>query len=243
MLDQKRYARPPITEAVIELKFSDNLGPREMERLRDRFKYEFVTVEDRSFIEFSIHAENVSHNASPAGYKMTARNAVDVILINSNSLCTVRLAPYETWENLLAAARSNFVLFTKILGHKQVVRIGVRFLNRFDIPNRLIQGIDITEFLMLGIALPDVVGKSIGPYSLAVNTVHDATGAKLLIQSAIVPPALIDHTSITLDTDAFWDSDIPQRTEDMWEKTATLRIAKNAVFENSITDKLRELFK
>jgi uncharacterized protein (TIGR04255 family) len=76
-----------------------------------------------------------------------------------------------------------------------------------------------------------------------VGAIHVETGAKLTIQSGVLQtPALIDHTSFTLDTDAYWDADIPQRIEDMWSKADILRDAKNSVFENSITDKVRALF-
>ena len=243
MPDQKRYVRPPITEAVIELRFGETLSARDMERAQEKFKRQFVTVEERMNVELSIQGQKVTHTASPAGYKLTAKNAADVILITPNTLCTVRLAPYESWDALIELAKEHFDILVKVLGRKSVVRIGARFLNRFDVPNHLIVGADISEFLLLGISLPDSIGKTVGPYSLAVNTVHDNTGAKLLVQSAITVPALIDHTSITLDTDAFWDFDIPQRIDDMWAKAEALRAAKNSVFENSITDKLRELFK
>jgi uncharacterized protein (TIGR04255 family) len=242
MPDQKRYARPPITEAVIELKFNETLDTREMERVREKFKSTFVTVEERKDIEVSFDADKIFHKATPAGFKMTARNAVDVVMINTTSLGTIRLAPYESWDDLIKAAIENFSQFTKVLGRKKIVRIGARFVNRFDIPNAMMQGQKINELLRLGISLSDEISEVIGPYSLVVNAADRRTGAKLLIQSAVTTPALIDHTSITLDTDAYLDTDIPQRLDEMWERVAILRDAKNSVFENSITDKLRELF-
>lgn len=173
MTDKKHYARPPITEAIIELRFSENLSAREMERAKEKFKSQFVTVEEKKNVEFSIHGEKVTHTTSPAGYKLTAKNAVDVILINPNGFSTARLAPYESWDVLIASTKENFAQFTKIIGRKNLARIGARFRNRFDIPNDQITGVDINEFLLLGISLPDVISKTIGPYSLAVNAVHD----------------------------------------------------------------------
>ena len=240
---QKQYTRPPITEAVIELRFGETLSLRDLDRVQQKFKRQFPTVEEQKRIEFSVEDNKVTHNATPAGYKMTAESAVDVLLVNPNSLCTVRLAPYEGWDVLVGSAADHFALFTRVVGRKNMIRVGTRFINRFDIPNELIKGVDLTEFLLFGIALPLGIGKTIGPYSLAANTVHDQTGVKLLVQSAVVAPALLDHTSITLDTDAFLDSDIPQKLDEMWAAVARLRVAKNAVFESSITEKLRELFK
>jgi uncharacterized protein (TIGR04255 family) len=242
-MEQKRYARPPITEAVIELRFEDSLTLRDMERVRDRFKSEFPTVESRQNIQVSIDKGKIQHKSSPAGFKMTAKNAVDLVLITPDFFITSRLAPYETWNHLLEHAKSNFEMFTKVLGRKIVKRIGTRFVNRIDIPNSILKGRPLNEFILLGISLSAEIATDIGGFSIVVNTVQRDTGAKLTIRSSLVDPALIDHTSITLDTDAYWDTDIPMRIDEMWAKTDMLRIAKNSVFENSMTDKTRELFK
>jgi uncharacterized protein (TIGR04255 family) len=243
MPDPRRYPRPPITEAVIELRFEGALSAREMTRARDKFKREFPTIEERKTVEIQILPSDVKHIATPAGFKMTAKNAVDVFLINPSTVGTSRLAPYETWEALIQQARENFDVFTKLLGRKKITRIGARYLNRFDIPNKMIVGRELTEFLRLGISVPNEIAKVTGAFSLAINAFEVSTGSKLLIQSAIVPPALLDHTSITLDVDAFLDEEIPQRIDEMWDKASVLRTAKNSVFEHSITDKLRELFR
>ena len=68
-----QYPRPPITEAVIELRFEDTVGQRELERLRDRFKSQFGTVEELQTIEVSIKGTKVNQKSDPAGYKMTAK--------------------------------------------------------------------------------------------------------------------------------------------------------------------------
>jgi uncharacterized protein (TIGR04255 family) len=104
-------------------------------------------------------------------------------------------------------------------------------------------GQELTEFLRLGISIPNEIAAVTGSFSLAINAIEINTSAKLLIQSAVLPPALLDHASISLDIDAFLDTEIPQRIDEMWERTAILRKAKNSAFEQSITDKLRELFR
>jgi uncharacterized protein (TIGR04255 family) len=238
-----QYPRPPITEAVIELRFEDMVGHRELERLRDRFKSQFGTVEELQTIEVSIEGTKVNQKSEPAGFKMTARNAVDVLMINPNSIATVRFAPYENWETFVGRAKENFETFTKVAGRHKIKRIGTRFLNRIDVPNSIIQGQDLTEFLRIGVSFDNKIAKVVQGFSVVLNAIHNETGAKLTIQSAITPPALLEHTSITLDIDAYWDTDIPLRIDEIWAKTDILRTAKNAVFEISITDRVRELFK
>ncbi len=242
MASKRHYDRPPIVEAVIDLKFDGVLPDRELRRLRDRFKSGFPSIEEKKNIRVEVGAQGVSTNETPAGFKMTAKNAVDVVLINEDSFGTVRLAPYNRWESLIANAKVNFELFTKVVGRKKVVRLGVRFVNRLDIPKAKIVGRPLAEFIKLGITLPEGIARQTGGHSLAVNLVEASTGAKVLLQSGEILPALLDHTSFTLDIDASWDSDISNRIDEMWDSVELLRSAKNACFESCITDELRGLF-
>jgi uncharacterized protein (TIGR04255 family) len=130
-----------------------------------------------------------------------------------------------------------------VVGKKKVNRIGTRFINRIDIPNHVLEGRKVPELFRTNITIAPEIGGDVDNFAFSLNTVHKATGAKLTIQSAIVqPPALLEHTSVALDTDAFWDTEIPLRVDEMWAKADVLQDAKNEVFESSITDRLRELF-
>ena len=193
-------------------------------------------------VEVRFEAGNLQQTATPSGYKMTAKSAVDVVLVSPSTLLTSRLAPYESWEVLLDSAKENFEKLTKLLGRQKVIRIGARFINRIDIPNNMLKQYQLHDFLRLRVPLDTDLTEDTGSYSIAVNAVHRETGVKLLVQTATVNPVLLDCTSVMLDIDAFLDSQIPQRFEDMWAKTELLRVAKNSIFEASITDKARELF-
>ena len=240
--ERKHYSRAPLMEAVIELRFAAVLSQRDMERLRGRFKSKYISVEEMQTIEVLFEGGKFQSKASPGGYKMTAKSAADVVVVNPYTLGTSRLAPYEGWDPLTEAAKVNFDTFTKTLGRQKVARIGARFVNRIDIPNSILKDQNLTDFVRLGVTLNTEVAQETGSYSVAVNAVHRETKAKLLIQSATILPVLLDHTSVTLDIDAFWDDDVPQKIEDVWAKFDLLRIAKNAIFETSVTDKARALF-
>jgi uncharacterized protein (TIGR04255 family) len=243
MAEKRHYPRPPITEAVLELRFDEALSQRDMDRIRDRFKSGYPTIEQLQEIEFTLEGTKLSQRLVAAGFKMTDQGAVNVLMLKALSFGTVRLAPYEQWDQLSGTARLNWDVFTRVVGRKVVKRIGCRFINRIDIPNKMFNGRRLADLFRTRISLAMEIDGATGPFSFSINVIHRGTGAKLLIQSAVVhPPALLDHTSVTLDTDAYWDSDIPLRVEDMWSKADILRDAKNDVFENSITDDLRGLF-
>lgn len=243
--ENRRYARPPIIEAVIELRFEGILSPRDMERVRDRFKQRYSTIEQIQLVELMFDpTANNAPKVVNAGFKMTDKNAVDMLMVQPVSVGTIRLAPYETWDNLKGRAEENWELFEKVLNtKKKVVRIGARFINRIDIPTDFLASKDLSEFFPTHIQFGADITRSLGNFTFRAAAVHSGTGAKLTIQSAILEqPALLEHTSISLDIDAYWDTDIPQRIDELWAKADKLREAKNAVFENSISDHVRKLF-
>jgi uncharacterized protein (TIGR04255 family) len=243
MAESRHYTRPPIAEAVLELRFDDLLSSRDLERLRDRFKSTYATIEQIQEIDVLFEGSQVQPKVREAGFKMTDRNAVDVIMVRPISFGTIRLAPYENWEQLSGRAKENWDLFTKVVGRKKVNRIGTRFINRIDIPNQLLSGRNVPDLFRTIVKVAPEIGSAVFNFAFSVNMIHKATGAILTIQSTIVqPPALLEHTSVAFDTDAFWEGEMPLRVDEMWAKADILRDVKNDVFENSISDKLRELF-
>jgi uncharacterized protein (TIGR04255 family) len=246
MAESRHYARPPITEAVIELRFEGVLSARDMERVRDRFKSRYTTIEQIQMLEVMFgEAGTAAPKLVAAGFKMTDKNAVNILMLKPVSFGTIRLAPYETWDKLISRAKENWELFEKALNtKKRVVRIGARFINRIDIPTALFSSMSIEEFFPTHIRLGTDIASDMGNFSFQVAALHAGTGVKLTIQSGVLEQAaLLEHTSISLDTDAYWDVDIPLRIDDMWARADKLREAKNSVFENSISDRLRDLFK
>src|SRR5262245_30243915 len=126
----RRYRRPPIVEANFEIRFQEALSSREMERLRDRYKRTHPVIEEQRQISIELQKQKAITGA-PAliGYKLTASNASDVVLIQQNILGSSRLAPYEGWDSFIEEARQNFEIFSKIAGRRQIIRVGARFVN------------------------------------------------------------------------------------------------------------------
>lgn len=240
----KPYPRPPITEAVIELRFKERFAVRDMERMRDQFKREFPRVEATYDVKVNVVADgNAAAAAEQSGFRLTSTDAKSLVLLFARNIVTSRLAPYLGWDQLFGKTLENFAVVTKIVGRPPLDRLGVRFINRIDLPSKMIEGRDPAELFNVGVALPKDLGSSLGQYSMSARIVEKETGCKLRIQSSIVAPALIDHVSISLDIDAYLEGDIPMRPEEIWAELAKLRQAKNRVFESCITGQVRELFR
>ncbi len=238
-----KYARPPIAESAFELRFGSPFSLREIERLRDRLKRHYPAVDEQKQVDVRIEPTGVVTDSRLVGYKMTAANGCDIVLVNLSALGTVRLAPYDSWEQRIIAAQTNYEIMTKIVSRADIVRLGARYINRIDLPKSTGSEMSSVSFLRLGVAIPRELSTTVGPYSLSASFKESSTGVNILIQSAIVqPPPLIDQVSLLLDIDASIELDIPARIDDVWSLSDKLRQAKNKVFEACVTDDARKLF-
>lgn len=219
------------------------MSVRDMERLRDAFKKDFPTIQERLRVEVKVEGKKVNPTFSPDGYQLNAGNGTDAILIGSSSFTTVRLPPYPSWEEFSRLAKSNFDTYLSVLGRPIVTRIATRFINRIDIPSSEIVGKNIDDFFLFGARVPDGVVIDVSQFSTSASVREAKTGFAANISCGTQKSALIDCESFLLDVDVYSASNIPLKIEALWEKVDQLRIAKNNLFECAISDKVREFFK
>jgi len=241
MADLQRYRKPPITEAVIDFGFSP-VSENDLQRISQRFKSRYSKIEGVLKLDVNINNGVASAKASPNGFKMTAANGCDVIMFDRQHFGTIRLAPYEGWESLITDCKNNFASLEKIINRTTVNRIGVRYVNRIDVPLAMAESRPIYDFLITSFQLPPNLGGPLSEYTCAATFTLPKSDLKCRFQSAIVPSILIDHRSITLDLDVFLDANIPIKRDDFWEKLEDIRDKKNQLFESSITPLARGLF-
>jgi uncharacterized protein (TIGR04255 family) len=100
------------------LKFASagTFSVKELTRLRDRFKSQYPAIDEIRTWQFVIGNEGSTTPSVLQGFKLTASNAVDVLLINLQSFGTARLAPYPGWEYLIDLSQRNFEGLVKVVG-------------------------------------------------------------------------------------------------------------------------------
>ena len=176
-------------------------------------------------------------------HKLTSKDQADVVQIKTNAMVCSRLAPYTGWENFEPRARENWEIWRKTAKHTKIKRIGVRYINRIDIPARKGDIIDIEDYLTIVPKYPEPhLLTSFTKYTMQIKGPFSIEGFNLNINTNVVKPPLIDHFSIILDLDLSPQGDMPQRNDKVWEMINQMREYKNNAFEMCITDKARELF-
>ena len=248
-----QYARPPITEAIIELRFDPDISQDALAKFVRDVQGQYPTAKQsyEVTVELNIPASGAEPAVTPkksfAGYKITSQDEADLILLAADRIATVRLAPYCGWEQFLEIAQNNYAILKKICGYRKIVRVATRYVNRIDIPFSgsesvdASKSIDTTKYLLLEPRIPKIIPNVSLFASQFVGYVPEIDG-KVLVNAATVSSPLIDHVSLLLDIDLFKDQNIPQKDDELWKLLATLRNQKNTLFEAFVTDQARELF-
>jgi uncharacterized protein (TIGR04255 family) len=242
-----RYARPPIIEAVIEVRFASEIAQPAMERFNRTIRREYPLAE--AGYEVSVQLEVGQPSAAPraisaqkfANFKLTDRDGTDLILLGAAQLASIRLAPYCGWETFLTAFKRNYATLRKITGHRHLARVATRYVNRIDVPRREGDKVRSTDYVLIEPRSTTEIVEITGFASRVVGVVPSIDGQVIVNAGTVISP-LIDHVSFLLDIDLYKDKDLPTKDEEVWDLLRNLRQHKNILFEAFITDRARELF-
>ena len=232
------YKRPPITEAVIDIQFTVPVSDSDVSRLQRRLAKTYPLVENRLTWNVAFGPGTLQVNQAPAGVKLSTRDGLDIVIIYQHGISNSRLAPYNNWDTFRQRAYRVYTVCMKILGYHAAKRLGVRYINRLDIPSKHIQ---LNDWVRLAISLPAELPPALTNFGMHTSLMLP-NGVHLNLHSATVDFPLLDHSSLLLDIDVYVEASIPNIPADLWALIDTLRTCKNSVFESCITDRARELF-
>lgn len=239
-----RYARAPITEAVIELRFAKPFEKSVVEKAGRRLREEYVYLDNEQVVQLkvAIAAQKSEVASSWAGVKLSSSDRADSIFFRQTSFVCSRLAPYTGWDDFFGRTVRGWQVWRKAAGPTLLSRIGVRYVNRIDIPLNEQRLVRIEDYLNVVAKSPDDLGQALTSYTMQVVRPLGVEDCVLALNSGTVEPALIGFVSLALDLDVFREVDLPQRDEDLWDLLNRIRVHKNRIFESCITDQTRALF-
>lgn len=233
------YRKPPITESVVEFRISDQISFETIKKQANKFKRNYT--QESQTIEFKgeMSEKGFSGRQEPIGLRFATKDELEILLINKGNIVVSQLAPYPGWEIFSKRILRDFEMFSTVFGRRKLSRIGVRYINRLDIP---LETITVEDYLNVTPRIP-AFGQKVGR-SFALQSTQDLEDGRfgVTIQSATVDSPVPAAMSLLLDVDLFSDSDLPMRTDNIATLLAEMRDIKNRIFETSITDQARKLF-
>jgi uncharacterized protein (TIGR04255 family) len=136
--------------------------------------------------------------------------------------------------------------FKAVTQPQAVVAASVRFINRIDIPSE--HPVEIKDYLRLSVDVPPYLPQAMfGMYRQVAVPLPQHDGAVANIISTLTAPPEGIHSSLILDIATSLNRRLPVADANFEENVlsvlATLRHAKNYVFESCITDATRGLIR
>lgn len=241
-----QYKAPPITEAVIGISFSAPIKEADFNSLQKKFHPHYPHHQTVSNFDVAVELPNGQANKATAnfnksdGHRLSTADMTQLLLLWPTSFNLSQLAPYPGWDDFLARFVRDWSVWKRTIGFQTISRIGVRYINRIDIP--VMDNITkYEEFLNVYPKLPDNLDPVLG-YAVQVAMELKDIDCLLKINSAVVPSPILDHVSFVLDLDISKEIDPPQSDKDICDLLNKIRIQKNVIFETCISDRARELF-
>lgn len=239
------YKRPPITEAVIGITFSDPIEAAKLGKADKKFAKNYPQHIAVQKFDVKVHLSqdgraNADDSRAVDGHRRSSTDADELLVLWPAEFVVSQLAPYPGWEAFIARFERDWRAWRHIVGYREIRRIGLRFINRIDIPI-VANKIEHEKYLNIYARMPDLIG-SVSNYSTQVATAIEDIKCLLTVNSGTVRAPILEHGSFLLDIDFGRMIDVPQKDEDILVLLNEIRVKKNEVFEACITKRSRKLF-
>jgi uncharacterized protein (TIGR04255 family) len=239
------YARPPITEAMLDVRFATEMGEKKLQTIVKRLKKSYPNSQPLQTFNINIDTSGgrVGLQQEVHGFRLANDDQTDVVVVMPNGITVARLAPYPGWPSLLERFEAVWEITHKAVLHDQVARLGVRTINRIDIPLEQRPAIMLQNYLNFFPQVPPISTAAMVGFLMQVTKPTVVPVWTATITSTLIgPPPIINHLSLLLDIDLFRTEGIPYRGDELLLAFDQIRSVKNEIFEQCITDESRRLF-
>lgn len=240
----RKYKNPPLVEAVCEFRLTlDTPWDLTIPGLfYEKVKNTFPHREQRVFQEIELSQD-------PQGLRQQLRTSERIVLFTADRRTLIQLGPrlltvnalrpYPTWQGFKPRIEMAWETLGGIIEIKDLERIGLRYINRVELPFQKVELAEYFEFYpFIGSRLPQnmssfIVGSEF-PYA------EGRDGCR--VQFTPAPDSSRERSAFMLDIDYFLAQPHVVKISDVleWIEEAHSRVEE--VFEGCITDRLREMF-
>ena len=239
------YTNAPIREAVFDIKI-DKLNIKQIEDLQ-AFK-EFVSVDFpkekkrhniTGMFEFSPDKPiETKAQSDITGYVFLSEDSTRQIQVRIDGITLNILKPYEKWETHFESFINNWIQYEKMFSPNQVTRIATRFINRIEIPHPITR---FQDYILNMPPIPKCLPQLFSNFFMQIQVPSKDEFRNIILTETIEP---FDDSVLPfiLDIDVFQELNVDKSIEHLTINFNEMRLIKNEIFENCITDKTRQLF-
>lgn len=220
----------PIREALIDIRVfpSDTITAEKLNGFKAIFSDSYPVTKETRLVKATF-----ANQASPEvtaedvfdGLRFSSKDNTRFVQTRLNGFTINCLKPYGTYEDFKPEAQRLWLKYAELAKPKQIVRIGLRYINDLEIPSPSYNISDV--FDSISIPLTDDVrvrGYSFR-FAFERNAPHDK--AHVLIDS---PPRKEPTNNIVLDIEVGRTFETSPSEDELWSALDNLRDWKNEIF-------------
>jgi uncharacterized protein (TIGR04255 family) len=256
MPERRHYPRTPIVEAIIDFWVVHREGFT-IEDLGAIKRYGVTEGYPIGENELFYSGEgvvpepggHVQYDTAPQliGFRFTSSDKRQVFYARLGGFAFAVRAPYDRWETFRDEAHRLWDMYRSITKPVSVTRVGVRYINRIDIPEAPALQIERYVRIYPEVSLDLPYEGLMSNFFMQLQMWQEDLRCMLIVNESPTAPPNPNITSILLDFDLFreqfqepWSAD---EDSTVWAFLEQLHDRKNEVFEASITERTRRLIR
>lgn len=246
MIAPRHLSNAPITEALIDIqvKLPPGVDHTNFASVRDEISKEYPKSTERLAQEFEIAFKSgkvavPSSKRRTLGYILRSADEKQVVQFRVDGFTFSRLRPYETWEQLRDEARRLWQLYVKVASSGSITRVALRYINHVNVPLPIE---DFGDYMTAPPPLPEALPQGLTSFLTRVVIHEPSLDAVAVITQGLETIVKPDSVPIILDIDAFKVAEFDLQSTEAWDILEQLRVFKNKIFFESITEKTVGLF-
>jgi uncharacterized protein (TIGR04255 family) len=247
------YSRPPVREALIDIRISPlpSSQVKLLETLQEKLGPPYINKKKQQRWEGRVQwqEEAFSSNTSQGvrGYQFENADGTRIVQYQLDGFACNFIkpdpkAPWAGWPALREEARRAWMLYADAMGVTETTGFSVRYINQIVIPSS--SPVELSDYLTVPPTVPqDFPYQGFVDYLSSVKVVIDDLNAVAVITQAPAQEPLPDSVNILLDIEVVRRVKAPLDSEAMWTTLDRFRDIKNTIFQKSLRDKAKELFR
>src|SRR4051812_17317805 len=246
MPEQRHLRNAPITEALIDfrVKARSDFEPKEFAALIEPLKSRFPTAQEQRTGQLNIKlspkgATQEVEFLGPQGYFFSSADGKLIAQFRVDGFTLNRLKPYTSWEEFFPQAMDLWSRYGPIARPLTVTRIALRYLNHIVLP---VGSFVTTDVLSASPRIPDELPQYVNGFISQIMTSTPGDPAAVHIVQALEPEPVTRTPIITLDIDAFQETDLAWDDGVITDILLRLRQLKNQVFFSHLTERILKTF-
>ncbi len=241
----KVYNNPPLLEAVCEFRFQESnpWNPAFAEYIHNKVKSEFPIFRPRSDIEIRVDNQGITRQSSEPKSLFIREDERALIQVARNLLTINHLKPYPSWIRFRQMIENAYKIYLDIVQPEGLARIGLRYINRIEIPFERQDHLKIDDYLNVFPKTPEGIPDTFASWGQRIEIPFTHSHGLLVLQTANIRESDPQNTAIfivDLDFVTVPETNINLENALDWIDKAHDTIEKT--FESCITEKTRVLF-